>query len=71
MPHADANGILEITNNEMMAKLRLVLRGTSAEPEPIDLIIYPNNKREFSLSEIMLHFDPEYMREFVQSHNQF
>ena len=71
LPHTDATGILEIKNNEMIAKLKLVLRGTSAGPEPIDLTVYPNNVRDFSLSEIMLHFDPEYMREFVKSHNQF
>ena len=71
MPHTDASGIFEITNNEMTAKLKLVLRGTSASPEPIDLIIYPNDMRDFSLSDIMLHFDPEYMREFVKSHKQF
>ena len=71
LPHTDATGILEIKNNEMTAKLKLILRGTSASPEPIDLTIYPNDARDFSLSEIMMHFDPEYMREFVKSHNQF
>ena len=71
MPHTNASGIFEIKNNEMTAKLNLVLRGTSASPEPIDLTIYPNDIREFSLSEVMMHFDPEYMREFIKSHNQF
>ncbi|MBR3148474.1 MAG: hypothetical protein IKF41_04015 [Alphaproteobacteria bacterium] len=71
MPHTDATGILQIENNEMIAKLKLILRGASTDPEPIDLIIYPNDSRDFSLSEIMLHFDPEYMREFVKIHNQF
>ena len=71
MPHTDASGIFEIKNDEMTAKLRLVLRGTSADPEPIDLTIYPNDSRDFSLSEIMLHFDPEYMRAFIQTHNKF
>lgn len=71
LPHTNATGIFEIRNNEMTAKLKLILRGTSASPEPIDLTIYPNDMRDFSLSDIMLHFDPEYMREFVKSHNQF
>ena len=71
MPHTDASGIFEIKNNEMTVKLKLVLRGTSAGPEPIELTIYPNDTRDFSLSDIMLHFDPEYMREFVKTHNQF
>ncbi len=69
--HVDASGTFEITNNHMSAKLNLLLRGTSAGPEPIDLTIYPNKKRDFSLSEIMMHFDPEYMRAFVQTHNKF
>jgi hypothetical protein len=71
MPHVDASGMFEIENNEMTAQLKMLMRGTSASPKPIDLIVSPNNIREFSLSEIMLHFDPEYMREFVKSHNKF
>lgn len=71
MPHVDAKGTMTIINNEMNAKLSLILRGTSAGPEPIELVIYPNNKRDFSLSQIMMNFDAEYMREFVQTHNQF
>lgn len=71
MPHTDAIGIFEIQDNQMFAQLKLVLRGTSAGPEPIDLIIYPDGLRKLSLSEIMLHFDPEYMREFIRTHNQF
>ena len=71
MSHVDATGLLEITNNEMFAQLQMILRGTSAGPEPIELTIYPNDTRDFSLSEIMLHFDPEYMREFVKTHNKF
>ncbi len=71
MPHTDATGIFEIQDNQMLTQLKLVLRGTSAGPEPIDVVIYPDGLRKFSLSEIMLHFDPEYMREFVRTHNQF
>ena len=71
MKHVDASGTLEIKNDEMFAKLQLVLRGTSSGPEPIDITIYPNNERNFLLSQIMMHFDPEYMREFVKSHNKF
>lgn len=71
MKHVDATGILEITNQEMYAELNLVLRGTSPSPQPIDIKIYPDNKREFSLSEIMTHFNAEYMRKFVKSHDKF
>jgi hypothetical protein len=71
MPHSEATGILDIKNGAMTTKLKLILRGTSASPEPIDLIIYPDDSRDFALSQIMINFDPEYMREFVKSHNQF
>ncbi len=71
LSHVDGIGTLEITNDKMLAQLQLVLRGTSAGPEPIDLTIFPDGSREFSLSQIMMHFDPEYMREFVKSHNKF
>jgi len=71
MKHVDATGTLEIKNHEMFARLKLILRGTSSGPEPIDITIYPNNERNFSLSQIMINFDPEYMREFVKSHDKF
>lgn len=71
IPHTDASGTFEIKNNNMTTKLTLVLHGTSTDPKPIDLTVYPNNRREFSLSQIMMHFDPGYMREFVKYHNKF
>ena len=71
MPYTDASGTFEIKDDKMTTKLSLVLRGTSTDPKPIDLTIYPNNKREFSLSDIMMHFDPGYMHNFVTYHNQF
>lgn len=71
MKHIDASGMFEIKNDEMFAKLGLILRGTSSGPEPIEITIYPNDERDFSLSQIMLNFDPEYMREFVKSHDKF
>jgi len=71
MRHVDASGMLEIKNNEMNADINLVLRGTSAEPESINIIVFPDNNRNFSLSEIMTHFDSEYMKAFVESHDKF
>ena len=62
---------MTIINNNMSAELKLILRGTSPDSAPIDLTIYPDNHREYSLSEIMISFDPEYMRSFTQSHNRF
>jgi hypothetical protein len=71
MKHVDASGGLEITDKNMFVKLNLLLRGTSAGPEPITLTIDSNNYRDFSLSEIMISFDPEFMRTFVQTHDKF
>ena len=69
MKNVDASGVLEIQNNEMMANLHLILQGTSTSPEPIDVLVHPNDARDFSLSEIMIHFDSEYMKNFVESNN--
>jgi hypothetical protein len=71
MPYTDAYGTFEIKNDKMTTNLNLVLRGTAPEPEPINIIIYPDNNRKFSLSDIMIHFDPEYMKAFIESHDQF
>ena len=71
MKHIDAIGEMEIVNNKMLVNSRFILRGTSAEPAPIELIIYPDGTRKYSLYEIMLHFDPEYMRSFTKSHDKF
>jgi hypothetical protein len=71
MPYTDASGMFEIKEDKMTTRLSLVLRGTSTDPKPIDLIIYPNNRREFSLSDIMMHFDPGYMHNFIKYHDQF
>ncbi|MBR5904073.1 MAG: hypothetical protein IKZ49_00895, partial [Alphaproteobacteria bacterium] len=71
LKHVDIMGTMEIIDNNMSSDMKLVLRGTAPSPQPIDLKIYPNNHREYSLSEIMLNFDPEYMRSFTKSHDKF
>ncbi len=71
MRHIDALGAMEITDGKMWAQLNLTLRGTSPEPMPIVLQIAPDGTRGYSLSDIMVNFDPGYMRSFVKTHNQF
>ena len=71
LKHTDILGTLDITKDKMFTKLKLVLRGTSSEPKPIEININQNNKREFSLSDMVLNFDPEYMRTFIQTHDKF
>ena len=69
--HTDATGNIEIANGEMNARLDMVLRGTSPAPAPLKLVVYPDNRRSYSLTEIMANFDPTFMRDFVKSHNKF
>lgn len=71
MRHIDASGEFKITNKKMFASLKLVLRGTSANPGPIEVSVYDDGYRDYYLYEIMNHFDPDYMRSFTQSHNKF
>ena len=69
--HTDATGTLEITDSAMYATLDMVLRGTSPDPQPINLDILPDNTRQYTLFDIMTNIDPTYMRTFVQTHNKF
>ena len=71
MKHIESTGMFELDKDKMFAKLNFVLRGTSPEPEPIDLTIYSDGKREYSLSQIMMNFDPEYMRTFIKTRDKF
>jgi len=71
MRHADASGSLEIRASQMTAQLNLTLRGTSPMPAPIALTIGAGDVRDYSLSQIMINFDPEFMRDFVRTHGRF
>lgn len=71
MRHADATGNLKISNDGVTADMRLIMRGAAAMPLAVDLAILPNAPRQYSLSQIMSSFDPEYMREFIRTHNRF
>jgi len=55
----------------MTAQLNLTLRGTSPMPAPIALTIGAGDVRDYSLSQIMINFDPEFMRDFVRTHGRF
>ncbi len=70
LPHVDARGQLAITDGLMLADIDLVLRGTAPMPAPIALQIN-GDTRTYSLSQIMIHFDSDYMRDFVRSHDKF
>ena len=71
MPHADAVGQIQITDDALAARLRLVMRGTSPDPQPIDLEVLGNGTRNYSFTQIMRDFDAGYLRNFVQTHARF
>jgi len=71
MKHIDAIGDFSVQNSKMFASLKLVLRGTSPVPAPIELSVYDDNYRDYYLHEIMNNFDADYMRAFVKSHDKF
>jgi hypothetical protein len=68
--HMDAVGILQIASKKISANIDMVLRGTSPAPAPISLKI-SDDIRDYSLSEIMRNFDPDFFREFTKTHNLF
>lgn len=69
--HTDATGELSISDGLMSGSFNLILRGTSPIPAPINLTINPDGTRKYSLSEIMINFDPTFMRDFIRTHNKF
>jgi len=71
MRHTDVRGLLQINDGRMFAELDLILRGTSPIPESIELNVLPNGQHDYSLSQIMVNFDPDFLREFVATHDKF
>ena len=71
MAHTDAVGQIQIADGTIAARLRLVMRGTSPDPQPVDIEILGNGTRNYSFTEIMRDFDPAYLRGFIKTHNRF
>lgn len=69
--HVNGRGTIEIENGEMYTALDLTMRGTSPSPSTIQLDIMPDGTRRYALSEIMINFDGDYLREFIKTHNKF
>ena len=69
--HSDIYGDLTINNKKLMSNIKLILRGSSPEPQPIDITVYPDGKKVYSLSAIMTNFDPDFLKSFVKSHIKF
>ncbi len=71
MRHVDARGGLSIVDGQMTAELDFVMRGTSPAPKVVQMSVLPNGGRNYSLSEIMIGFDPGFLRAFIKTHNKF
>ncbi len=71
MNNSQANGILKIIDGVIDLDLSIILRGISMTESPINLNIENNKNRKYSLSEIMVIFDPYYFKDFVAKHNKF
>lgn len=69
--HADATGTVTVNDGKMAVSMNLIMRGTSPLPAPIAMDILPSGRRDYSLSQIMINFDPDYFRDFVATHDKF
>jgi hypothetical protein len=69
--HTEFTGHLQSRGGRVRAQLRILMRGTSPVPEPVSIEISGGGGRDFSLSEIMRTFDPDFMREFTRINNRF
>ncbi|MBD5389097.1 hypothetical protein HDR63_02480 [bacterium] len=68
--HMDGTGMLAIRDGVMTAQLDLMLRATAPTPAPVRMRIM-GAARDYALSDIMMNFDPDFMREFVRTHDRF
>jgi hypothetical protein len=69
--HADITGSASYTNGKLAADLEIMMRGISPAPQSIYMRILKSGTREYSLSQITLALDPDYLREFVRTHREF
>lgn len=69
--HADASGALKIENGAMTTRFDILMRGVASEPVTISVLVSPNGRRGYSISEIMRYFDPAFMRSFIKTHDRF
>jgi hypothetical protein len=68
--HTNATGTIQTINKNMTINIDMLLRGTSPSPQSVQLEIMPNGKRNYSLSQIMINFDPDDFREFRTTHTR-
>lgn len=69
--HADASGAITIENGAMTTRLDILMRAAAPEPVNISVLVSPNGRRGYSISEIMRYFDPAFMRSFIRTHDRF
>ena len=64
--NTEMSGNLQLQEGKLSAQIGILLRGSSPDPRPISLNIMPNGERNYSLSEIMMVLDPDYMADFIR-----
>lgn len=69
--HADGTGMMTIENGQMTTRLDILMRATAPDPVNISVLVSPNGRRGYSISEIMRYFDPAFMRSFIRTHDKF
>ncbi|MDR1696810.1 MAG: AsmA family protein [Rickettsiales bacterium] len=69
--HTEMSGRAKIANGRISINADVLLRGTSPAPKPIRFELLENGTRRYSLEQIMSDLDPDYMREFVKTHDRF
>ncbi|MCL2338497.1 MAG: hypothetical protein FWC51_00905 [Proteobacteria bacterium] len=69
--HSEITGDFWAARGKVAARLNVLLRATAPDPKPIAITISPNGNRDYSLSDIMLIFDPDFMRVFIKMHDKF
>ena len=69
--HAEILGNLNISSNAMNALFDITMRGVATTPVLVSLTVAPNGRRGYSISDLMQHIDPGFMRSFIKTHDKF
>jgi len=64
--NTEMSGTLLLQDGKLTAQIGILLRGASPDLRPISVVVLPNGERNYSMSEIMLVLDPDYMANFVR-----
>lgn len=71
MKHTEITGNLKLSNGQMVTHMDIILRGTSPYPETVYLDIFPDGTRDYSIFEISSKIDPDFLFNFITTHDRF